>query len=591
MFKVQSSMLLFSYKLRVTSYRLKSFLFFFFSSFLLFLLSTFCLLPVNVFAQKTTILGKIENNKFTEGNLQLLYKDDGVSFGNTKINQDGTFKLTANILQPDLYKLVFDDGQRFMMCLLPNQNIELTLDAESLSAIIAVKGSSSIEFCKNATEMLVSLNKLLDSVNKALQSDKDIQFFNEFQSQFKPYFDANTDANEYCMETAKNTDSLQQFVNSRVAKGKVDAKDIDVFIYIGSNLLKEIFTNYSKFSSYMQSMSLLTDFKNNRNQKFKGFYESSVDKYLEFIEQRDSTMKTGLSDYVAQIQNYLNFRDSLQINDLAGKKKEKDLLAEKIIELSLAITHIKEIKNSLTNAIRVADGYGKYTQQEAQRHASTLVQTYQKFFDVEHERRNNAVVNYLLANKNDLATLMFIDIFPKDKYQTLHDEVINALHNQYPQQPIVAERYKMKSSPVTSTSVGAMAPDLAFENPDGVVMKLSDLRGKVVLLDFWAAWCRPCRMENPNVVKTYHKYHEKGFEVYSVSLDKDRASWVKAIEADGLIWANHVSDLGHWQSQAAKIYGVSSIPATFLIGKDGRIIAKNLRGAALENALKELFNE
>jgi hypothetical protein len=97
-------------------------------------------------------------------------------------------------------------------------------------------------------------------------------------------------------------------------------------------------------------------------------------------------------------------------------------------------------------------------------------------------------------------------------------------------------------------------------------------------------------MENPNVVKMYHKYHDKGFEIYSVSLDRDKGSWIRAIEADGLVWSNHVSDLGFWQSEPAKIYGVSSIPATFLIGKDGRIIAKNLRGAALEKTLKELFD-
>ena len=560
------------------------------SSICCLLLAACCLLPKSTFAQKTTISGKIENNSFTQVDVQLLYKDDGVSFGSAKIKNDGVFKVTANIPQTDLYKLVFDDGQHFMMCLEPNQNIELTLNANNLTSIIAVKGSPSIQFCKNATELLIARDQLLDSVNRALQMDKDVQFFTEFQSQFKPFFDANTDADIYCIETAKATDSLQTFVNSKMGKGKVDAKEIDVFIYTGSNLLKDIFTNYSKYTSYMQSMNLLTDFRNNRNQKFTNFYEASVDKYLEPLEQRNMLMQTNFSAFVTQIQNYLNFRDSLLLNDLSGKKKEKELLAAKIIELSNVISKPQEIIYSLSNTIKLADGYGKYTQQEAQRKASAMVQQYQKLFESEYEKRNKAVANYLLVNKNDLATLMFIDIFARDSHQELHAEVIKALHEKYPKQPIVAERYKVESSPATSTSIGALAPDLAFENPDGKIMKLSDLRGKVVLLDFWAAWCRPCRMENPNVVKVYNKYHEKGFEVYSVSLDKDKASWVKAIEADGLIWPNHVSDLGQWQSKAAKIYGVSSIPATFLIGKDGRIIAKNLRGAALENALKELFD-
>jgi thiol-disulfide isomerase/thioredoxin len=583
-FKVQSSKFRYlqSFSLSVLQSVIPSFLF-------CFLLSAFCFLPIGAFAQKTTITGKIENASSAQADLQLLYKEDGVSYGNVKINPDGAFKLTANIPQTDLFKLVFDDGELFMMCLSPNQNIELTLDAKDLTSIKSVKGSPSLEFCKTVTEMLISRNLLIDSINKTLQADKDVQFYTEFQSQFKPFFDANTDANEYCINVAKATDSLQQFVNFKVNKGKIDSKEIDVFIYTGSNLLKEIFANYSKYTSYMQSMSLLNDFKTNRNQKFKSFYESSVDKYLEYLEQRNTTMKNSFSDFVAQIQSYLLFRDSLQINDLAGKKKEKELLAAKITELYKVISKPKEVENSLSSFIGASDGFGKYTQQEAQRNASTIVQKYQKYFDTEYEKRNNAIVNCLLTNKNDLAVLMFIDMFPKNQNETLHKEVTKALHEKYPKHPLVAERYKVESSPATSTSVGALAPDLAFENPEGKILKLSDLRGKVVLLDFWASWCRPCRMENPNVVKTYHKYHDKGFEVYSVSLDRDKASWVKAIEADGLIWSNHVSDLGYWQSQAAKIYGVSSIPATFLIGKDGRIIAKNLRGAALENALKELF--
>lgn len=143
--------------------------------------------------------------------------------------------------------------------------------------------------------------------------------------------------------------------------------------------------------------------------------------------------------------------------------------------------------------------------------------------------------------------------------------------------------------PVSGPAIGDKAPDLVFQNPEGKTIKLSDLKGKVVLIDFWAAWCRPCRMENPNVVKAYNKYHSKGFEVFSVSLDSDKASWVNAIKQDGLIWPYHVSDLMKWQSQAAAIYAVRSIPHTVLVGKDGRIIAKNLRGEALEQALEQIF--
>ena len=562
--------------------------------FFLFTLLPFLLFSFSfAFAQKTTINGLIENICFEKVDLQLLYKTDGVSFGKTNINQDGTFKLTANIPQTDLYKLVFDDnpeGQIFMLCLSPNQNIELTLDCESLPMVLSVKGSPSIAFCKTASEKYGATKILADSLTRVLQNDKDIQFYNEFQSQFKPFFDANTEADNYCLEVAKNTDSLQQFVNSKLIKGKVDSKETDVFIYTASNVLKEIDAKYTKYANNVKSTSQFYDFKNNRNTNFESFYAAGLNRYLDFLAQRNEKMETAFSSFAAQIKSYLLFKDSLQIHDLADKKKEKDVLTTKIIALAQMCSKVKETERNLMGITKGEDGYGKVALQEAERNVSAIVKKYQTFYDTESKKRNDAVINYLLANKTDLAVLMFIDLFPRDQYLALHQEIIKALYEKYPTQPIVAERYKIENSPANAGSVGALAPDLAFENPEGKILKLSDLRGKVVLLDFWAAWCRPCRMENPNVVNMYKKYNSKGFEVFSVSLDRDKASWVKAIQDDGLIWPNHVSDLKQWQSQAAKIYGVSAIPSTFLIDKEGKIIAKNLRGAALENALKELFD-
>ncbi len=139
--------------------------------------------------------------------------------------------------------------------------------------------------------------------------------------------------------------------------------------------------------------------------------------------------------------------------------------------------------------------------------------------------------------------------------------------------------------------VGEIAPELAFASPDGTVLKLSDLRGKMVLVDFWASWCGPCRMENPTVVEAYNQFKDKafrnaeGFTVFSVSLDNNRAGWLGAIEQDGLEWEYHVSDLKGWSSEGARLYGVNSIPANFLIDGEGKIVATALRG---QNLIRQL---
>jgi thiol-disulfide isomerase/thioredoxin len=151
-----------------------------------------------------------------------------------------------------------------------------------------------------------------------------------------------------------------------------------------------------------------------------------------------------------------------------------------------------------------------------------------------------------------------------------------------------AQDYMMASAP-QRIQKGSMAPDIEFPDPNGKVIKLSSLKGKVVLLDFWASWCKPCRAENPRVVKLYNQYKNKGFEIFSFSLDKEKARWTNAIQADGLIWPNHASDLKGWQTATIPIYGYNSIPFTVLIDTDGKIIETNLRGQQLENKLKSIL--
>ena len=137
---------------------------------------------------------------------------------------------------------------------------------------------------------------------------------------------------------------------------------------------------------------------------------------------------------------------------------------------------------------------------------------------------------------------------------------------------------------------GEQAPLLALPRMDNAeTIRLSDLKGKVIYIDFWASWCGPCRKENPAVVKLYEKYKDEGFTIMSVSLDKNRDSWIAAIKKDNLSWPNHVSDLGFWSSRVPKMYNVRGIPFTVLIDKDGNIIKTKLRAHDLEVELKRIF--
>ena len=174
---------------------------------------------------------------------------------------------------------------------------------------------------------------------------------------------------------------------------------------------------------------------------------------------------------------------------------------------------------------------------------------------------------------------------------TFLDSLAVKMKKELPESPDVEHFITNVESLRPAVLIGDIAPEISLPNPAGKMINLSDLRGKYVLLDFWAAWCRPCRMENPNVVNMYNKYHDDGFEVFSVSLDRTREQWVNAIEKDGLIWPGHVSDLKYFQSAAAQQYKVRGIPFALLLDPEGRIIEKNLRGRKLQAKLEVIFGE
>ncbi|MBW7869177.1 MAG: TlpA family protein disulfide reductase [Brumimicrobium sp.] len=203
---------------------------------------------------------------------------------------------------------------------------------------------------------------------------------------------------------------------------------------------------------------------------------------------------------------------------------------------------------------------------------------------------------FIRSNNYSPALIGAISNLNLDGEWSTYEQIINELKGCFSESPTVQrlvkefENNKQIMMARTPLMPGNQAKEIALPNPQGDTLRLSDYKGKIVLIDFWASWCGPCRRENPNVVKLYQQYKDKGFEIFSVSLDKSRDAWIGAIQQDGLVWKGHVSDLAYWQSIAAKAYNVNSIPTTVLIDKDGKIIASNLRGEALAQKLHELLD-
>jgi thiol-disulfide isomerase/thioredoxin len=191
---------------------------------------------------------------------------------------------------------------------------------------------------------------------------------------------------------------------------------------------------------------------------------------------------------------------------------------------------------------------------------------------------------YVLNPDKDLGYFVKVDSslfqnYPDyDPVKSLHEQVMTIVSD-------VKNRELLSSE----SAAGSFAPEIALPDPQGDTIRLSSMRGSVVLLDFWASWCSPCRAENPNLVKAYNLYHSKGFQIFQVSLDKTRESWLKGIQDDKLDKWIHVSDVKYWNSVVVPLYKIESIPFNYLLDSEGRIIASNLRGDNLQKKLAELF--
>lgn len=203
-----------------------------------------------------------------------------------------------------------------------------------------------------------------------------------------------------------------------------------------------------------------------------------------------------------------------------------------------------------------------------------------EYFAIEAEK-SEFLAGKIKEHEGSLAALFFIETLSIDEYFPLYEEVDLVLSQKFPGHPATQGLHNKVVSN-KATAIGSTAPDFSQLTPKGEELSLYSIKdAKIIIIDFWASWCKPCRAENPNMVSLYADYHEKGLEIFGVSLDKDSSAWLRAIASDKLTWS-HVSDLKGWGSSAAALYGVGSIPSMFVLdGTNYKIIAKNIRGAQL----------
>ena len=251
---------------------------------------------------------------------------------------------------------------------------------------------------------------------------------------------------------------------------------------------------------------------------------------------------------------------------------------------------LKSIENKITNYRSEIRELNINFVEASQNRDFELVNSIQSEFDFKKNQFELSLKDYLSSAKSSLAVLVTADYLDIEENLIFWETIYNNYTEEFKDNSYF-KNFENKLIKIKSISIGSVAPDIILNDTSGVPISLASLRGKYVLLDFWAAWCRPCREENPNIVENYNNYKSHGFDVYQVSLDRTKEDWIRGIKQDKLPWIN-VSDLKYYQSEAAELYNVDRIPSAFLLDPDGKIIAKHtdLRGPNLSRKLSEIFN-
>lgn len=270
-------------------------------------------------------------------------------------------------------------------------------------------------------------------------------------------------------------------------------------------------------------------------------------------------------------------KDSLYLSKVAGGKENETFTLYRNLR-------IRQEEDAV--AFRISQQ--KLFEEGKQEEVEKANKEWEKSLTYYNENLESLIINYpeSITAAIALEYLYITKAVDDAKARELYNKIDTSLHNS-----IVMINIDTKLKAIENVAIGKKAPYFEGKNPEGGIHKLPEVQGKVTLIDFWASWCVPCRVENPNVVDAYNQYHDKGFNIISVSLDRpeDKDKWIAAIQEDQMDWF-HISRLQHWNDPIARSYSVQAIPATFLLDENGVIIDKNLRGRALHNKLSELLD-
>ena len=268
-------------------------------------------------------------------------------------------------------------------------------------------------------------------------------------------------------------------------------------------------------------------------------------------------------------------KDSLGFSTLKGTL-QNDLFMNYLEETRRFVS----MSRSMNDDLRIAN---------VQRDTVAMASLRDEYMELQ-EKAKTFEIDFMKEHPEGLISALILDKAIMSKTMTV-DEMMTIFESFTPEikASSVGKRIQSQLEKAKSTAIGSKAPEFSGPTPNGNELALNEIKGKVTLIDFWAAWCKPCRMENPNIVSVYNKYKDKGLNVVGVSLDRKKEDWLGAIESDGLEW-NHVSNLQYFNGPIAQLYSVNAIPAAFLLDENGVIIAKNLRGPALEAKVSELLN-